>query len=312
MNDPSESEPARGGGRLLLRVGLVGLVAYLVMIAMLAVLQRSLTYFPVRASAIDPADSGLPPGQVHAIQMAAADGLQLHGWHVLPLGESADTAEQARRQLGDQRPVVLYFSGNGGNRAYRGEEFQLLAAAGCHVLVFDYRGYAENPGRPSEVHLVADALAAWRYATETLHIDPSRIVLYGESLGGGVAVQLAADRCRAGQTPGGLILRSTFSSLIDVAAHHYPWLPVRLLMIDRYESAGHIHKVACPILQLHGTADTIVPLAFGRRLFAAAPQHSTGGIPKQFVELAADHNDVVQVAHAACEAAIRKFLAAVE
>jgi uncharacterized protein len=295
--------------RALLRWALIAGSIYLTMVVMLAFMQRSLIYFPIREARITPADARLPEGQVHDVQMLSHDGLALYGWHVLPAGQTADSPEQADRHLAAGGPVALYFSGNGGNRSFRGDELQILASAGCHVLLFDYRGYGENPGRPTEATLVADALTAWQYATETRQVDPSRIILYGESLGCALAIRLAADLGATQQAPAGLILRSAFSSLADVAAYHYPWMPVRLLMIDRYESARHIRSVSCPILQIHGSRDTIIPLRFGQRLFAAAPERSAAGIPKRFVELPrADHNDVIFVHPREYRAALQDFL----
>jgi uncharacterized protein len=157
--------------------------------------------------------------------MQSHDGLTLYGWHVLPAGKTATGGDGRRRELQDGQPVVLYFSGNAANRAYRGLEFSLLADLGCHVLVYDYRGYGENPGSPSEAHLAADARSAWQYATGEQGIEPGRIILMGESLGGAVAVRLAAEQSQAGSAPGGLVLRAAFSSLVDAGATHYPWLP---------------------------------------------------------------------------------------
>jgi fermentation-respiration switch protein FrsA (DUF1100 family) len=295
--------------RALLRLVLIATVAYLFCVVMLALLQRSLIYFPTQQAEILPVDSGLPAGQVHTVQLTAEDGLTLHGWHVLPSGTIANDPGQAGEALKAGGPVILYFSGNAGNRTYRGEEVQPLADLGAHVVLFDYRGYGDNAGRPTEENLVRDAGAAWRYLTETCGVDAARIVLFGESLGGGVATRLAADLCRRATPPGGLILRCTFSSLVDVAAYHYPWMPVRGLMIDRFESAKHIASVTCPILQIHGSRDSIVPLEFGRKLSAAAPDQSAGGVPKQFVELPdADHNDILFTEPAAYRAALDQFL----
>jgi len=203
----------------------------------------------------------------------------------------------------------LYFSGNAGNRAWRIPEFEVFTQLGCDVFVFDYRGYGENPGSPSEEHLAADATAAWRYATQTRRIEPHRLILFGESLGGGVAVRLAAEQCAAGTPPGGLVLRATFSSLPDAAAYHYPWLPVRWLLVDRYPSAARMPQVTCPILHIHGLRDTIIPIQLGKKLFAAAPPQSASGIPKRFVELpAADHNDILAVAVPEFRDAVAEFL----
>ena len=167
---------------------------------------------------------------------------------------------------------------------------------------------ADNPGRPSEAGLHADARAIWKFATDQYGIAPDRLVLFGSSLGGGVAVRLAADVSRAGTPPAGLILRSTFSSMTDAAAFHYPWLPVRLVLIDRYASVAVMPKVTCPVLQIHGSRDRIIPLELGRRLFNAIPERSAGGIARRFVELpTAGHNNVMLVAGPTVESSICQF-----
>jgi hypothetical protein len=207
---------------------------------------------------------------------------------------------------------VLYFPGNAGNRAYRELELRLLTDAGADAILFDYRGYGDSPGEPSEEGLARDARAVWRFATETNKIEPRRLVLFGESLGGGVAVRLASDLSEQHTPPAGLILRSTFSSLTDAAAHHFPWLPVRWVLIDRFPSERRIRDVTCPILQLHGRRDTIVPFRLGQKLFAAAPEKSASGIAKRFVELPnANHNDVIETSHGEVLAAVRDFLSKV-
>lgn len=302
--------PARSNWkRLLLRCAGWALIIYLSLLLMLAFLQRSLIYVPTRDARIEPADARLPAGQVHTITLRSADGLELRGWHLLPDGQHADSQEACDRAVASADWLVLYFSGNAAHRAYRVDECQVFTRLGCHVFIFDYRGYGDNPGSPSEERLAADALAAWRYATQLRHVPADRVLLYGESLGGGVAVRLAHDLSQAGTPPAGLILRSTFSSLVDVGAYHYAWLPVRLLMVDRFPSADRIAAVTCPILQIHGEQDTIVPIALAQTLFAAAPAQSGSGLVKQFVRLpAADHNDVLLVAEADLQRAVAAFL----
>lgn len=309
MNQPSSAPPKSPRAKSLRRLFLFGLSTYLAIVVMLAVLQRALIYLPNRESQIDPQDAGLSPGRVHTISLETDDGLELQGWHLLPPGQSAADRKQCDEQLTRGRPVVLYFSGNAGNRAWRTPEFELFTQLGCDVFVFDYRGYGDNPGSPSEERLAADAVAAWRYATEIRRIEPRRLILFGESLGGGMAVRLAAQQCAAGVPPGGLVLRAAFSSLPDAAAYHYPWLPVRWLLVDRYPSAQRIPTVTCPILHIHGQRDSIIPIELGRKLFDAAPPQSANGIPKRFVELpAADHNDILAVAEAEFQTAVREFL----
>jgi fermentation-respiration switch protein FrsA (DUF1100 family) len=272
-------------------------------------LQRSFIYFPTRSGPIAPHAADLPAGQVHTIQVTADDGVLLHGWHILPKGERAARSQDCDGRWTAQRGLVLYFPGNAGNRSYRVDEFCILTRIGLHVFLVDYRGYGENAGRPSEAMLTADARAVWNYATGVRGVPPEQIFLYGESLGGAVAVSLASTLSEAGTPPAGLILRSTFSSLVDAGSYHFPWLPVGWALKDRYPSVEQIKKVTCPILQIHGTADSIVPISLGRRLFEAAPEVSWNGIAKRFVELPnADHNDLPWVADKELEVAIAAFV----
>jgi len=309
MSQSTTGSPKSAWPRNVRRLLLLAVSTYLAIVAMLALLQRTLIYLPARQARIEPQDAGLSPGRVHTITLKSDDGLELRGWHLLPPGQSAMERKQGDAQLALGRPVVMYFSGNAGNRAWRIEEFEVFAQLDCDVFVFDYRGYGDNPGSPSEQRLAADATAAWRYATQTRRIEPRRLILCGESLGGGVAVRLAAEQCAAGTPPGGLVLRATFSSLTDVAAYHYPWLPVRWLLVDPYPSVEWIPQVTCPILHLHGRRDSIIPIELGRKLFDAAPPRSADGQCKLFVELpSADHNDILAVAEPEFQAAVAEFL----
>jgi uncharacterized protein len=273
---------------------------YLALAGFVMLTQRSLYYLPSRAASLPPPAGTLPQAHTVSISVTAADGLTLHGWQM------TSTAPQAAPR--EKRPVIIYFCGNAGNRSYRIEEFDLLTRLGCDVLCFDYRGYGDNGGETTEENLAADAHAIWKYATNELHISPSRLVLFGESLGGAVATRLAARLCAAGTQIAGLIVRSTFTSLADVGKLHYPWLPVRLLLLDRFEAIDKIAQVTCPILVVHGRFDTIVPFALGRQLFDAAPATSANGIPKTFAELPrANHNDVLEADGALLTEALRTF-----
>lgn len=284
--------------RSIRQVLVILLALYCGLLLMFAALQRSMIYQPVRTSRLAPPQ---PPagGQVLPVECRTADGLTLHGWHWKPQQQAEDASPW----------VVLYLHGNGGNRSHRDGPCTLLTELGAEVLIFDYRGYGENAGQPTESGLARDAEAVWDYACHDLGCDPSQLILYGESLGGGVAVQLAHTHCQQNTPPAGLILRSTFDSLVETGAHHYPWLPVRWLLKDRYVSSDLISEIRVPLLSIHGMEDRIVPLERGRALYERAPAESSSGIPKRFVEIPdAGHNDLLLVAPAAIRAAIATFL----
>jgi len=227
-------------------------------------LERSMIFFPSPASEGDWNPQGLPLADAH---FAPPDGTQLHGWYV------------PRK---NPRAVILYCHGNAGNVTHRADILAVLHYhVGASVLVFDYRGYGRSQGKPSEAGVLADARAARAWLAQREGIAERDIVLMGQSLGGAVAVDLAAtDGAR------GLILESTFTSIRDMAARHYPWLPVGPLLRTRFDSLSKIGKYHGPLLVVHGRADRIVPFEMGKRLYDAANE------PKEFVRLPeADHND---------------------
>ena len=197
------------------------------------VAQRSLMYFPERLHT-PPAMVGLPEAQEVALD--TKDGERVIVWHVPPRGE---------------KPVVLYFHGNGGALRNRVDRFHALIADGNGLIALSYRGYGGSTGRPTEAGLVTDAEAAYAFATARYSAE--RIVLWGESLGSGVAVALGA-RHRVGR----IVLEGSFTSAADVgAAHAYRFLPVRLLMKDQFRSDLQIAKVNTPLLFLHGVRDLV-------------------------------------------------------
>jgi pimeloyl-ACP methyl ester carboxylesterase len=204
--------------------------------------------------------------------------------------------------------LVIYFPGNARHRGFRAANCCILAQTGADVLLFDYRGYGENPGSPSEKNIAADAQAICEFAVEALGVHPSNLVLYGESLGGAVATRLAAEMSAADRPPGALVLGWTFPSLAEAGGHRYPWLPVRWFLLERYASIEQIATVRCPILMLHGRYDSELPIELGRKLFNAAHPVSESGIAKRFVELPAGHNDVYRVAGHELRTAIQQFL----
>jgi uncharacterized protein len=214
--------------------------------------QRQLLYRPNKTR---PGLADLAPLGVREVVLTTADGLSLFSWYLPP---------------GTNRPVIAYFHGNGGHIGYRAERLRRFAREGYGVLMAEYRGYAGNPGMPCEAGLYIDAEAALDFlACE--RIAPSRLVLWGESLGSGVAVYLAARREVAG-----VILEAPFTSVAAAAQHHYPFVPAAYLIRDRFDSLSRIGRLRAPLLVLHGERDTIVPVRFGRTLLDAAPEPKEG------------------------------------
>ncbi|MEO1249772.1 MAG: alpha/beta hydrolase, partial [Pseudomonadota bacterium] len=180
----------------------------------------------------------------------------------------------------DARGTLLFFHGNAGNISHRLESVRIFHELGLSTLIFDYRGYGQSEGTPSEQGTYTDALAAWRHLTEERAIPPSKIILFGRSMGAAVAAYLADQH-----TPAGLILESGFTSVPDMAAQIYPWLPVRLLARIGYPTAEYVSGVESPILIAHSPGDEIVPYTHGLALFEQANE------PKSFLEMTGGHND---------------------
>jgi fermentation-respiration switch protein FrsA (DUF1100 family) len=252
---------------VLTRVTAVVVLAAVVLVVLAWVFQRRLIYLPSGEPA-PPAARVLPGSE--EVSFRTEDGLRLAGWFVRGVPGAA---------------TVLVFNGNAGDRSARAPLAAALARAGVSVLLFDYRGYGGNPGSPSETGLAADARAARDYLDSRPDVRPGSIVYFGESLGAGVAIGLAVER-----PPAALVLRSPFTSLADVGRRHYPYLPVRQLLKDRYDSIGRIAAVRCPILIVAGGADGIVPAEQSRRLHGAAPATRYVEIP------GAGHNDLALLA----------------
>ena len=241
------------------------IAVFVAFLAFIWVAQRRLIYFP-DTDAPSLGKVGLLDGE--PLTFETSDGLRLGAWFLAGSGPPP-------------RLTILVFNGNAGNRAYRAPLAASLRRQGLQVMLTDYRGYGGNPGAPTEYGLAADARAAVAYLLSRSDVDRSRIVYFGESLGSAVASHLAVER-----RPAALILRSPFTSLTDVGRHHYPLLPVRLLLRDRFASIDIAHLITAPVLVIAGGRDTIVPIESTRRLYAAI------AAPKTLVELHdADHND---------------------
>ena len=246
----------------LVGAGIVVLVLTL-LTGLLWTVQRSLIYLPDPGPV--PAAAAVLPG-ARDVVLSTADGLELGGWFLPP---DSDV------------PVVLVASGNAGHRGYRAPLAEALHDSGLGVLLFDYRGYGGNPGSPTESGLALDVRAARAFLVDDAGVAPERLFYFGESLGAAVVTELATEH-----PPAGLVLRSPFVDLASVAAVHYPFLPARALLRDRFPVAEGLARVEAPATVVHGTADTIVPPAQSRAVAEAAPRlHQLVAVP------GADHND---------------------
>jgi len=253
MNDP-----------FMLGIWIVALIAgaYVIYTTFFFILQSRYIYYPEGVLSADPASIGL---DYESVSFKTQDGVRLSGWFIA--GQGA-------------RGVLLFCHGNAGNMSHRLGLIQIFHRLGLDIFIFDYRGYGHSQGKPSEQGLYQDAEAAWRYLVRERRVSPDEIIVFGRSLGGAVAARLAqSHRLKA------LILESTFTSLGDIAAKVYPYLPTRLLLGSRFNTAGYLGRVDCPVLIVHSRQDEVIPFGHRRRLFERARE------PKRFLEITGGHSD---------------------
>lgn len=246
----------------MLKILYTVIAIYLALLVLLFLFQRRLTYFPTPLS--DNQLTGSSPFE--QIEVPGKDDLVIKSW----------------QSKGDpDKKTFIFFHGNAGNAADRMPMMRVLVEAGHSVVLAEYRGYGNNPGKPTEKNIISDADNLVEHITSQ-GVSEQDIVLMSRSLGTGVASQLAAKYDIAA-----LILISPFSSLPDIAGDIYPYFPVSLLMRDRFNSAKAITKTKAPILMFHGELDGTIPIKFGRKLFEAASE------PKQFISIPlTGHNDL--------------------
>lgn len=257
---------------MVFKIILLLAVLYLLVTAGANRIQRLLMYIP-ETDRVSPAEVGLE-GVLEVV--LPVDGASLIAWWSEPE---------------PSKPTLLYFHGNAGSLATRAERYRLYQQKGFGVLMVSYRGYGGSDGEPSERNNIADAKKAYKWLIDT-GINASDIIVYGESLGSGVAVQLAA-----GESVGGVILDAPYTSMLELAELLYPILPSRLFMTDRYQSIDHIDKVSAPVLIIHGERDGTVPAEMGRRLTEKANE------PKRLIIFPnAGHTD--HYSHGAFEAVL--------
>lgn len=240
---------------------LVVLGTYIVFGTILFLFQSHFVYFPDPEIVATPHNIGL---HYESILFHSEDGLELSGWFV-----------PAR----EPRGVVLFCHGNGGNISHRLQSLEIFHKLNVSTFIFDYRGYGNSQGKPSETGTYLDAKAAWDYLMQRRGVPSESIVVYGESLGGAVASWLAKE-----VKPAGLVLASSFTSIPDMAVKAYPIFPVRLMSRFHYSTCDYLRKVDCPILVIHSRDDEIVPFSHGYRLYEAAKP------PKELLEIRGDHN----------------------
>ncbi len=241
--------------------------------------QPRITFYPYSEHEASPPQWGLPYEEVALI---TEDGVRLHGWYI-PHPAATKT--------------LLFLHGNGGNISHRGESLTIFHRLELNTLIIDYRGYGRSKGEPSEQGLYRDARAAWHYLVGQRGVKPEQIILFGRSLGGAVATDLASQ-----VRPAALILESTFSSARAVATHLFPLLSTVVLLRYRFASDERIALVTSPILMLHSPQDEVIPYSLGRALYAAAPS------PKQFVEMRGGHNDGIMQSQPEYEWSLRRFI----
>lgn len=254
-------------------------VALVLFWTLLRLFEHANLYFPSRQLHALPKTYGM---EFEEVRLETSDRVRLHGWFVP--GSSGGW-------------VLLFCHGNGGNISDRVEKLKLFHDIGLSTFIFDYRGYGLSSGWPTEKGTYRDGEAAYRYLTETKGIRPERIVLYGESLGAAIAIELAS-RLPAGA----LVAESAFTSVVEMGRRVFPFLPVRWMVHFKYDNLAKISKVGMPALFLHSPQDDIVPYDMAETLFRAAPD------PKELVQLKGGHNDGFLETGRAYPQSIRDFL----
>lgn len=251
----------------MIRLLFLGLIGYVIVAAAMYIFQRHFQYYPNRNALPTPAEAGVP--WMNAVEARTADNLILNGWFVPP-----------RKPDGK---IVVLFHGNAGNISHRVIKAAHFYEKDYGVYLAEYRGYGGNPGMPTETGLYTDARAALSFL-EKQGYSRAQIVLYGESIGTGVAVEMATKL-----QPGQLILEAPFTSAVDVAALTYFWLPVKYLMKDRFESLEKIKSVKSALLIVHGDEDGVIPIALSQKLYEAANH------PKEFITInGGGHSDLYE------------------
>jgi len=247
---------------LVIEIIVVLVVAYSAIGWTLYFMQPTFLYKPVRDVLYTPEELDI---EFEDVSLETADNVKLNGWFI--------PAQNARF-------TILFCHGNGGNIMHRLDTINIFYELGLNCFIFDYRGYGKSEGTACEEGTYIDAKTAYDWLTEKKKIKPKNIIIFGRSLGGSIAANLAAK-----VPAGALVVESAFTSYVDIGKKFYPYMPVKWFARFNYDTLGHIKKVNCPVMVIHSPNDELIDFEFGQELFDAA------GEPKKFVEIYGGHND---------------------
>ena len=258
-------------------------IGYGILLVAVYLFQSRLLFFPNITAGLDadlnPARVGL---RYEGVFIDSTDGVRLHGWFI---------------PAPNPRGVLLFLHGNAGNITHRLDSIALFHAQDLSVFIFDYRGYGKSSGRPSEDGTYDDAAAAWNYLINDRQLDAEGMLIFGRSLGASIATELATH-----VKPAGLIIESAFTSVPDIAAELYRFLPVRTLARFEFDTKKYIAGISCPLLVIHSIDDEIIPVRHGERLFEEAPE------PKVYLQIFGDHNNGFLLSGALYTEGLKHFL----
>ena len=229
---------------------------------MLYLLQSRFLYCPVKKILYTPQDIGL---KYEDITLTSSNGIEINGWYI---------------PVPDANFTILFCHGNGGNITHRLDSIQQFNQLGMNCLIFDYQGYGRSGGKPTEQGTYDDARAAYDWLINEKGLAPENIIIFGRSLGSSIAAKLATEVDCAS-----LAIESSFTSYLDMAKNYYPYMPVRLFVSYKYNTAECLESVSCPVLIIHSPDDETIPFRFGRKLYEVADE------PKEFIEISGGHND---------------------
>ena len=274
-------------GSMLISIFTILFIAYCSLGIILYIMQPTFLYGPVREVLYTPDELGM---DFENVVFETEDGLNLNGWYIpAPLEDrmqkSLTGSVQSEGSLltgpvENSQYTVLFCHGNGGNMMHRLDSINIFYNLGLNCFIFDYRGYGSSEGKPGEKGTYLDAMAAYKWLTEEKKVSPKNIIVFGRSLGGSIAAQLAAKvEARA------LIIESAFTSYVDIGRKFYPYMPVRWFARFSYRTIDYVKDVRCPVMIVHSRNDETVPFEFGLELYEAANE------PKEFVEIFGSHND---------------------